>query len=1754
MIQIAAWLSLPWIAFHCKRWAVRGHRSLATIVWVVFLTALVTLPVATAVCVVGPHAAHHLALQSGAAFTLATVGAPVPPPHSPAAGAQEHPGSNPVVDILRSFLPFGISESVTEARCQRDAEGQWLLGNHPAASKAEMTQLNQVVHSLKHCFAYSNAELPGYSGALGPVRIELIHQDPIFQAARKYSALELDIIQEKCTDLYSSDIIGETSMGAFLKYASNCTLPVKKDSDGAYTDKRFCLDFVAMNAATLPDLYPTPLPEDIFSKAAGCAVFSKLDMRAGYFQLPIAKESRSITSFWWGKRLFHFKRLPMGLKNATAAFQRVMDHELRSGGCQEFAAAFVDDVLIFSPDFKSHVQHVRQVLETLHAVGLRAHPAKSVFATDIVEYLGHNISATGLSPMQAKVASIRDMPEPRNVSELRAHLGFLNYYRCYLPDYAALCRPLNDMLRKDCNWDKDWGAAQRAAFTQLKDAMCTPGIGLRHPDPSLPFELHTDWSVKGVSAILLQRGPDSQPRLIACCSRSLNEHERRYSSWQGELLAAVYGVRMYRQYLHGRRFVLKTDHRPLLWLLTCKALSSQHTRWLIMLQDYDFEVHHVAGKEHVTADVPSRFPSLSTADPTAAKIDPDGPIVRHSLPKVFGPDGMQLDPEQLEHEAALVDASMFKAVHRSAPATLVAHLPPCPDWLDDDVTARSPADLSTCDQHRPIVANTYQQQGIWQLARQWVRHSQHSIPRTTAYLPGHHAGDPDPAGCRTTLQLCTKDVSDNFYTRAFSTGVILYEPFGGSCNGLLSALRCGVKIQRYIYSDTCPTAQACARHRTALLSARYPDQFPASALSSSFSTLPMDVYNVNSTHLSDLSRQHSGVPWMVIGGWECQDLSPAGQGAGISGARSKSFFAILRILGALQQLQPDYPPGYVIENTAFQHNWKHAEVAQHEFSNICRMIGTPVLLDAARVGSSAHRLRNFWTNLHAPEVLQHTLDQVDLGPFAAIRKIIPMGWELAPVTRDDRLPYYPVNVVGQPREAWPTFVSYHASRAFLPGKAGSIYTTDATGQIQWAEPSADMREEAMGMEEGATSAPGLTELQRRDLLGRAIDPYALQAILSVAHAWWQSTRPTPVTMCAAPPSLRDPQLQAISNAHLIACTAVAEAVDNSTGESDIMTDSATLAVLRGADINSYDTVERCRIRKRLRLYRYRNDTVWRLMPDASERVVPPLEERLPLVQTLHDAGGHFGVQRSADLVLTKYWWRGLYNDVRTVVQHCVPCQRSLSTFGKEPAQLHPLPIEGLFYRWGCDLFGPLPPTTAGNRYVLVAIEHFSKTIELVPLPDKQALTTATAFHLHVIGRYGACGEVLTDQGSEWNSHFHDMLVRCKITHRRASAHHPQSDGLTERCVQTVKTALRKLAHEYSKDAPTGTIPWDLMLPTVGLGYRCSRQASTGFSPYQLLYGVAPTIPPSVKEIMHQDLDYLNPAACAESLIARSSAMYQDCITAGNNLRIAQQRDRLRYMRLHDGTYHRPAGSFFAGQYVYIQQTPHDALQFTAGSTILRVREVRPTGVLRLEGRCGRLVDVHMSWCAPCHLPVDSSIDVTLQDVDPDLPCVKCERSEIRRGNAMLLCDNCNAGWHQQCLQPPLPTIPAGAWLCPECLHKGLTLADVTSKLQRAKQQDASESTAHPAPATKRRDEAAAKLHGRFVSTSSHDPSSRHQRWGRVEFQGVTTRPSYFVIRWQDGTIQPAVTPTWISDNTTIQPEGVRPPRYFLGTPLPACPV
>jgi transposase InsO family protein len=598
--------------------------------------------------------------------------------------------------------------------------------------------------------------------------------------------------------------------------------------------------------------------------------------------------------------------------------------------------------------------------------------------------------------------------------------------------------------------------------------------------------------------------------------------------------------------------------------------------------------------------------------------------------------------------------------------------------------------------------------------------------------------------------------------------------------------------------------------------------------------------------------------------------------------------------------------------------------------------------------------------------------------------------------------------------------------------------------------------------------------------------------------------------------------------NMLACLALASAEEQAvaTPSTDIWDDPVAMHLLReGVFPEGSTKQQRDKAAKRRLRYVWHDSRLHRVMPDGQHRLVPPPDQRQAILQEFHRRAGHFGSRRTCALVASHYWWHGMLAETRAIVERCQVCDRVRASFNARHPTLHPLPIAGLFYRWGVDLTGPFPsPPGSDSAYIMIAIEHYSKFLVAAALPNKASRTVALAFATGVLAHFGAPAEVVTDQGSEFQGEFDQLLLRALVDHRVASPHHPQTDGLAERAVGTLKRALRKLCEDSQQH------DWDMHLAWVALGYNASPQQSTGFPPYLLLYARVPTVPPAVRERIAPPVELdPNSEAAAADLLVRAAAMRQACITAGANLRIAQQRDTLRYARLRSGEYQPRLVRFQPGDLVYVQDPEAHSLQISARPHILRVVRVGPTGTLTLEGRDGRTVDVHTEQCAPCHLPnVDTTVYKGLLPYDADVRCARCASADADA--YMLLCDHCGAGWHTYCLPVPLLRVPVddAPWVCPACSAKGVRPDALLSRQQAERDRLAAREADRIRPAA---------MHGMRISrvarTADGEPA---MQWGTIAYTGADARTRCLVVQWEDGQREGPLT--------------ARSLRHLYGRPIP----
>ena len=380
-------------------------------------------------------------------------------------------------------------------------------------------------------------------------------------------------------------------------------VPVKKASGGL----RLCGSYdLTINKASLLERYPLPKVEELFAALSGGKFFTKIDLRDAYLQLEMNEASKEALTINTHKGLFRPNRLSMGVKSAVAIFQREMETLL--AGIPN-VAVFLDDIAITGHSTAQHRQNVREVLKRLNAAGLRVNEQKSVWVSDQVYYLGFCISAAGVHTSPEKTRAVNGAPQPQNVSQLRAYLGLLQYYSRFIRNLAAVAAPLYALERKGAEWR--WESPQQKAFERTKELLMSAPV-LEHFDPAKQLVLTVDASPYGLGAVLSHPEPGGD-RPIAFASRTLSAAEKNYIQLDKEACAVLFGVTKFHQFVYGRPFVIKTDHKPLLGLLSPdkalpQSVSPRLLRWRLQLGGYHYQLRYEAGKNIGNADGLSRLP------------------------------------------------------------------------------------------------------------------------------------------------------------------------------------------------------------------------------------------------------------------------------------------------------------------------------------------------------------------------------------------------------------------------------------------------------------------------------------------------------------------------------------------------------------------------------------------------------------------------------------------------------------------------------------------------------------------------------------------------------------------------------------------------------------------------------------------------------------------------------------------------------------------------------------------------------------------------------------------------------------------------------------------------------------------------------------------------------------------------------------------------------------------------------------------
>lgn len=463
----------------------------------------------------------------------------------------------------------------------------------------EITAINQKQHFqllnvlLKHHLTFN--ELPGLTNKYTHV-IKMKDTTPFL---RKPYPIPFSLRPE-----VDKTIENMLKMGVIKREASPFASPmtVVRKKDGSV---RICLDARWLNKQMIADCESPRSMEDLLHSFSSIKCMSTIDLRSSYWQIPLDPQSTQYTAFLYNGKSYTYQVLPFGLKTAVGSFSRALDLIL-GPEVREFTVNYIDDLLIVSDSFENHMAHLDQVLQKLKHANITINLEKTHFLKDRVLFLGHILTSEGISTDPEKLCAIREFPVPVSIKHLRAFLGLCNYYRRFNRKYSYVTQPLNELLKKNVRWN--WGENEQLAFDRTK-ALFLDTVVLKFPNFKKTFYLQTDSSGTALGAELYQLLENNEHGVIGFASRILRGPELMYTVTEKELLAIIYGLQKYRTIILGYKVIIRTDHYALKFLKHCKILNERLTRWMLFLNQFDYEVEHVRGKDNVVADVLSRFPT-----------------------------------------------------------------------------------------------------------------------------------------------------------------------------------------------------------------------------------------------------------------------------------------------------------------------------------------------------------------------------------------------------------------------------------------------------------------------------------------------------------------------------------------------------------------------------------------------------------------------------------------------------------------------------------------------------------------------------------------------------------------------------------------------------------------------------------------------------------------------------------------------------------------------------------------------------------------------------------------------------------------------------------------------------------------------------------------------------------------------------------------------------------------------------------------
>ena len=485
---------------------------------------------------------------------------------------------NPSEDIV---LPEELEQMLSEAKL--------------FLNQVQFDSLKSLIHRYKHIFTLKGQPLGRTNVVLHD--IDTGSAKPIKNRARRTPfGLRQEALKEE-EKMKEMGVISPSDS----PWASPIVL-VRKTSG----ELRYCIDYRPLNDVTVKDSFPLPNMQDCLESLANAKIFSSMDLASGYWQVGLTEDAKEKTSFYGvGGGLWKFNVMPFGLCNAPATFERLMERVLGSLQWQ-ICLCYIDDVLCYSPHVSQHLVDLEKIFMRIADSGLTLKPKKCHFFKKKVKFLGHEVSADGISTDPEKIDKIVNCPVPENIHEVRSIVGLGTYYKKFINNFSEMMKPLTSMNENSYKWGPD----QDKAFKELKTALTSAPI-LAYPCQEGLFILDTDASNVAIGCVLSQI-QSGEEKVIAYGSKTLSKSQMNYCTVRLEMLSVVHFTEYFSHFLLGRQFLLRTDNSAVRYMRSWRydhhKDKGQTPRWLSQLQAFDFKIEHRPGRFHQNADAMSRPP------------------------------------------------------------------------------------------------------------------------------------------------------------------------------------------------------------------------------------------------------------------------------------------------------------------------------------------------------------------------------------------------------------------------------------------------------------------------------------------------------------------------------------------------------------------------------------------------------------------------------------------------------------------------------------------------------------------------------------------------------------------------------------------------------------------------------------------------------------------------------------------------------------------------------------------------------------------------------------------------------------------------------------------------------------------------------------------------------------------------------------------------------------------------------------------